>query len=91
MSGMEVGDGGEGAVASAPESGAGPADEAWWPVWVAPWGAVLGIASMVASNVRRPSADQAAPMLLLAMVVMVVGLILYGLMIRMVSGREQAR
>ena len=59
-----------------------PLDEAWWPLWVAPWATGLGLVDMVASHERRPSADQAAPMLLVALVVMLAGLLLYGLMLK---------
>lgn len=79
-----------GVVPASSGSGVGPRDEAWWPLWVAPWGSGLAIATMVAVG-RGPAADQMNVGMLVALIGMIVGLILYGLMIRMVPQRRYPR
>jgi hypothetical protein len=68
-----------------------PPDEAWWPLRVAPWGAVLAVATMVVAYEPGASANQLVVGLLAASIAMVVGLSVYGLLIRLVPRRWYPR
>ncbi len=90
---QDDGQGGDGPEVSSPgsEDAPAPLDEAWWPLWVAPWGTGLGLVDMVVSYERKPNADEAASWLLAALVVMLAGLLLYGLMLKIAPSAGDRR
>lgn len=80
-----------GAIPAASEGEPSRSNDAWWPLWVAPWGGILGLAAMLVSHRLRPDLDLAAGALLVSLVAMLAGLIIYGLSINLVSPRRHPR